>query len=412
MLLHRSRASSPASLAVVLAVLAGAVQPAGAAAPAGNGPALRSHAAAAPAAASDWGRIVADSVMRRQPDARRLPWKYSRAFLLYGIYLVHRRTGDDRYLRYVTAWADAHVDADGAMFVDARRTMPVSLHSLDNLMPGRLLLVLYEATGQRKYRLAADRIRARFLDWPRTADGGFWHTRKSQGRLWADGTYMGLPFLVQYAATVGDAARLHDEAARQLLVYARHLQDETTGLLRHAYDERGQAPWADPTTRRSPEFWCRAIGWYAMALTEVLEALPADHVRRPDLLDLLAGLVAAIGRHQDPATGRWFQVVDKGALRRNWVETSCSAMLTYATSRAVERGHVPASHQPVADRGYRGVLDALVVRAGGRVALTGTSAGTVVGDLAYYLARPRIVDDPHGIGAFLIMHEQVRGRAP
>jgi unsaturated rhamnogalacturonyl hydrolase len=222
---------------------------------------------------------------------------------------------------------------------------------------------------------------------------------------------MALPFLARYSATVGDGGRGRDEAARQLLVYARHLGDPGTGLLRHAYDERRRAPWADPRTGRSPETWCRGVGWYAMALVEVLEALPRGHARRPGLLSLLGELVAALERYQDPGTGRWFQVVDEGRLRGNWVETSCSSMFTYAVSRAVERGYVPGRYAGVADRGYRGVLGAVSTGPDGQAHLGEIGIGTVVGDLAYYLARPRVRDDPHGVGAFLVMHEQVRRTA-
>jgi len=56
----------------------------------------------------------------------------------------------------------------------------------------------------------------------------------------------------------------NDEAAKQLLIYARHLNDPATGLMFHAYDESGAQSWADPVTHHSPIFWCRAIGWFGV----------------------------------------------------------------------------------------------------------------------------------------------------
>jgi unsaturated rhamnogalacturonyl hydrolase len=154
-----------------------------------------------------------------------------------------------------------------------------------------------------------------------------------------------------------------------------------------------------------------------MALVDVLDHLPADDPRRPSLVAILGGLAAALQRYQDPSTGRWFQVVDQGALPTNWTETSCSAMHAYTLSRAVEHGYVAASYQEVASLAYRGVLATLSRGADGSPNLAGIVTGTNPGDLAHYLARPRQTNNWHGLGAFMIMHEQfnkplVDGTAP
>jgi unsaturated rhamnogalacturonyl hydrolase len=124
----------------------------------------------------------------------------------------------------------------------------------------------------------------------------------------------------------------------------------------------------------------------------------------------LQNLVAAFAHYQDPASGRWFQVVDRGDPSANWTETSCSAMYTYTISRAVQAGYVASSYAAVAQRGYQGVLGRISLTSGGLTNLTDISIGTNVGDLAFYLARPRATNDLHGLGAFLIMNEQLRSR--
>lgn len=363
------------------------------------------------AAATDWGKAMVESTMQRFPDARALPWRYPRALYLYGQYLVYQRTKDDRYWNYIVRWADAHVDDAGNMYFDAARREPVDLSSeLDHLLPGRLMLILYRATGIEKYRLAAGKLRQRFDDWPRTTDGGLLHRWRLPGQLWADGTYMALPFLAEYGQMLGDATTDPAAAAGQLLLYGTHLQDPGTGLLYHGYDETGTAVWANATTHRSPEFWCRGVGWYATALVEVLDALPASDPQRSSLLERLRGLAAGIVRFQDSASGRWFEVVDKGTLKTNWLETSCSSLFAYTLGHAVERGYLPATYQEAASRGYQGVLDAISLDAAGRTSLVGTVIGTSVGNLAYYLGQARATDDWHGLGAFLIMHEQFNHR--
>jgi unsaturated rhamnogalacturonyl hydrolase len=145
-----------------------------------------------------------------------------------------------------------------------------------------------------------------------------------------------------------------------------------------------------------------------MAVTNVLDAIPANHPRRPALLDIFRKLAAGLEKYQDPATGRWFQVIDKGDRSDNWTETSCSSMFTYALSRGAQQGYLDPHYAGVAQRGYEGVLAKLSVGSDGRTNLADISVGTNVGDYAYYVARDRATNDFHGLGAFLIMNEQLR----
>src|SRR6185312_14788912 len=147
-----------------------------------------------------------------------------------------------------------------------------------------------------------------------------------------------------------------DEAVKQLLIYAKHLNDPASGLLFHAYDESGTQPWAQPVTHHSSIFWCRAIGWYGMALIEVLEVLPHHHAQRHDLIRLVRQLAAAYEKYQDSATGRWYEVVDKASTPDNWLETSSSSMYTYTLSRAIEKGYIGKRYAAAASKGYSGVL--------------------------------------------------------
>jgi unsaturated rhamnogalacturonyl hydrolase len=144
-----------------------------------------------------------------------------------------------------------------------------------------------------------------------------------------------------------------------------------------------------------------------MALVDVLEVLPADHPERSKVITILRNLVGAIKQFQDPVTGRWFEVVDKGTRSDNWTETSCSSMFTFVTSRAVERGYVDASFKTVATKGFQGVLTQISKGSDGLTNLTNVVVGTNVGDYAFYVARTRATNDFHGLGSFLIMYEQM-----
>jgi unsaturated rhamnogalacturonyl hydrolase len=324
--------------------------------------------------------------------------------------LVYRRTHEPRYLQYIKEWVDSHLDANGVVTNTAAdgKVNEVKFESLDNMLPGNLLLLLYKETGEQKYKLAADRIRKRFDTYPRTKDGGFWHAtgKTREWQLWGDGVFMSMPFLIRYGKIFADARYTNDEASNQLLIYASHLNDPKTGLMFHAYDESGQSTWADPVTKHSPEIWCRAMGWFGMTLIEVLELLPKDHPKRPQLIAQVRQLVKAWAKYQDQNTGLWYQIVDKGQDPGNWLETSSSSMYSYVIAMAAQRGYVEKSYMNVARKGYQGVLTKISLGADGMTNLTDICEGTNVADLAYYFGRKRLTNDLHGVGAFLIMNEK------
>lgn len=357
-----------------------------------------------PLSGTDWGKAVVDSTIARYPDAASLgTWHYSKAFFLYGAFQVYKRIGDDSYLTYMKNWVDSHIDSAGNIDFD--------LNSLDNMQGGNLFIILYELTGQSKYKSAAGKIRARLDTYPRTSDGGFYHMTSKVGQLWLDGAYMLNPFLARYGQIIGDKTYTQDEAAKQLIITGSHLKDSTTGLYYHAYDEEGDVSWADPTTHHSCCFWGRALGWYTMATVDVLDVLSASHPKRAQLLSNLQAVIPALTKYQSQTYGRWFQVVDQTTLKANWLETSASAMFTYAIARSAAKGYVSKStYQPYADKGYKGVLSKLSIGSDGLTNLIQISDQSGVGDLTYYLNRPKVTNSLIGIGAFLVMNELLTPR--
>jgi unsaturated rhamnogalacturonyl hydrolase len=351
---------------------------------------------------TDWSKAVVDSTMARFTPGTLGGWSYTRGLYLWGQYLVFKRTGNPAYLTYIRQWADRFVHSDG--------TIDQSFNNLDSMQSGNILLALFKETGQSKYRTAANKIRTRLNTYPRTRDGGWWHSTSDSRRnqLWGDGTFMVLPFLARYGVQFGDsdgfAAR---ETAKQLLVYFSHLRDNNTGLTRHAYNQDKDTSWADPVTGQSPESWCRAMGWFSMATIEVLENMSPTHPQRSQIIDIVKFMVNGWVRYQDQTTGRWFQVINRGNRSDNWTETSCSSMAVYTISRAVQRGYVDASLNAVALKGYQGVLARVSKGSDGRTNITEICIGTNVGDYAFYIGRPRATNDFHGLGAFLIMNEQM-----
>lgn len=360
-----------------------------------------SIASQSPQIPSDWSKALVDSTLTRYPDATKFGgWGYARSLYLFGQYLVYKRTHDPRYLTYVKQWIDTHIDENGKLDRE--------INALDYVLPANLLIILYDETGEERYRKALEIFRHRFDDYPRTTDGGFWHATvpSRQWQLWGDGIFMGMPFLVRYGRTLNDAKYADDEATKQILVYYTHLKDPKGGLLYHAYDESGKQKWALPGSHHSSYFWCRAIGWFGMATVDILDALPKDHPNRKKLIRIVQRMVKDFARYQDPKTGLWYQIVDKTQDPNNWQETSSSSMYTYIIDVAVKRGYVSKKYKAVAERGYRGVMSKVSMGEDGLVNISDICEGTNVGDLAYYYGRKRNVNDFHGLGAFLIMNEE------
>lgn len=348
-----------------------------------------------------WSQRLVDSTLQRSPDPKQFgSWSYPRGLYLFGQYLVYRRTHDQRYLTYVQDWVDAHIDANGRPDRD--------IQALDDVLAANLLVVLYQETHQFRYKAAAEIFRHRFDTYPRTTDGGFWHATvpSRQWQLWLDGNYMAVPFLLRYGKTFEDAQYTNHEAVQQLLIYRKHLKAAHHGLLYHAYDESGKASWADPRTHHSAYFWCRAIGWYGMALVDTLDVVPKDQPERRQLIHIVRDLVKDLARTQDQQTGLWYQIVDKPKVPGNWTETSSSSMFTYIIDVAVKRGYVSKKYHTVAEKGYRGVLTRISLGSDGLTNLSGICEGTNVGDLQYYFNRKRNTNDLHGLGAFLLMNEE------
>ena len=354
-----------------------------------------------PATPVDLSKAVVDSTLARNPDPKQFGgWGYAKALYLFGQYEVYMRTHEPRYLTFIKDWVDTHIDDNG--------NLDRQIDALDYVLPANLVLILYQETHQEKYKLAAEKFRHRFDDYPRTTDGGFWHATvpSRQWQLWLDGIYMSQPFLVHYGQIFGDKKYTEDEAVKQILIYHKHLQDPHGGLLYHAYDESGKQPWAAPVTHHSSYFWCRAIGWYGMAIVDVLEVLPKDHPGRKQLIKILDRLAKDLAKYQDPSTGLWYQIVDKPNVSGNWPETSSSAMYTYILDVSVKRGYINKKYKKVAEKGHQGVLSKISIGTDGLANLSDICEGTNVGDLNYYFNRKRNTNDFHGLGAFLLMNEE------
>ncbi len=314
-----------------------------------------------------WSIAMADSIMARWPDYSKAyfnSWTYVNGYVLYGMDMLYRATGDKKYFDYTKRYIDQFVDDQGEFLsvTNAKgKAQKPSFNNLDSMMTGNTIVMLYEYTKDERYKKAAEKIRRALDDYPRNDDGGFWHARGMQGQMWIDGIFMGQMFVIRYGKSIGDSEYCWDEATKQIIVYSKRAQRDNTGLYLHGLYEPGHgdkvAKWADPKTGLSPEVWSEGLGWYALVTAETLADLPKDHPRWAEVEDIFRRLAAGLKKTQDPKTGRWFQVVDKGGQPDNWTDNSGSAMFTYTIQRGIDLGLLDKNeYAPVVAKGYQGII--------------------------------------------------------
>ncbi len=350
-------------------------------------------------------------------------WNYDRGFILLSLYEKWQQCHNPTYLKYIKDWVDNRVDSSGVINPS---DYTLTKYTLDYVQPGNLCLIMYKHFGTAKYKTAADTLISQLTTQPTTFDGGFWHKQSYPRQMWLDGLYMAEPFAVKYAQMF-NAPQWYDEAGLQCTLVATHTQysqiyGSGTGLCYHGWDSsHWETPpltpqgWADPATGHSPEFWGRAIGWYAMALVDCLDVMPADHADRPQMLTILNNLAASLATYQDPTTKMWWQVVDKGYPRAtyptNWTESSCTAMFSYAIGRAVDKGYItsdPNFYRSVSRTGFEGLVANKLTYVGGYISLKDTvSVGslggysTYSGGYSYYVNSGKTTNDFKGVGALM-----------
>jgi unsaturated rhamnogalacturonyl hydrolase len=343
-----------------------------------------------------------DATIARNPVVHK-EWDYTAGVVLLAIDDAARRTNNTKYRDYVRSNMDRLIKADGTI-----ESYEMEEFNLDQIAQGRLLFGMTTSKNDR-YRKAIELLREQLRKQPRTKEGGFWHKQVYPHQMWLDGLYMASPFLTQYAVTFGDTAALND-VTKQILLIARHTRDPRTGLYYHGWDEAREQVWADKVTGLSPNFWGRAVGWYAMALVDVLDYLPPNHRDRPAVLRVLQDLAEAVAEVQDPVTGLWYDILDQPNRAGNYHETSASSMFVYALAKAARLRYVEPQYRSVAEHGYRGLTQRMIsTDARGLTSLDRIVSVSGLGgkqqrngSFEYYISEPVVSNDYKGVGPFIM----------
>lgn len=337
-------------------------------------------------------------------------WNYIDGCMINALITLADITGEREYFDFAERFIDAFVLEDGSI-----RTYKPDGHTLDDINEGRVLFALYEATGKEKYRRAADFLHGQLQLQPRTFEGSWWHKQIYPDQVWLDGIYMAQPFAALYEKHFGSGD--YADVLHQLEIVEAHMRDPKTGLYYHGYDASRKAFWCDPETGLSQNFWLRAIGWFSVALADLLEILPPERTEIPKRI--FTRLMSDLLPFADAETGMYLQVVDHPEAEGNYLETSGSSMIAYAMLKGARLGVLDPSFADQGQKTFDGIVRTCLSFSGEELNLDRICLVAGLGpennrrrdgSIAYYLSEPIVQNDAKGVAPLLMCYTEVKRR--
>ena len=348
--------------------------------------------------------------MEKIREGKKASWNYIDGCMLTALMEMARITGEEHYSDFVRECIDHFVTEEGEI-----RTFKPDDCNLDDINEGRVLFELYQRTGLEKYRKAAAFLWRQLEKHPRTVEGNFWHKAIYPNQVWLDGIYMAQPFYALYEKHFG-SGEYADTVGQIKNVRARMFSEEK-GLYYHGYDASRSAFWADPITGCSKNFWLRSLGWFAVALADLLDILP-DGEQKDSLASIFIELIHSIDRYADPATGLFWQVPDQGGREGNYLETSGSAMVAYATLKGARLGYLDNAYAAKGRRTFNGIVEKYLtftedgeLNLGGICLVAGLGPETNRrrdGSYEYYISEPVVKNDAKGVAPFVLAYTEIK----
>jgi unsaturated rhamnogalacturonyl hydrolase len=360
-----------------------------------------------------WSERMALSEIKRFPDPTLLDfrdkpkWSYTNGLVLQAMSKVYDQTQNESLFDYIYDYANRMINEDGSI-----ETYKLSNYNLDMIKSGDAIYYLYNKKPEPRFKMAMDTLHKQLEEQPTTSEGGYWHKKIYPFQMWLDGVYMAEPFHAKYVKTFKDqedAIKLYDKILLQFDLIEKYNRDPETGLYYHGWDESKEQEWADNDTGLSQHFWSRGMGWYGMALVDVLDYLPQNHSGRERIIKYLNQYAEAIVRYQDE-TGTWYQVINLPEREGNYLEATGSSMFTYTLVKGAKKGYLPEIYLEHAKKAFQGILDTFVtVEDNGVVNLNQCCSVAGLGgnpyrdgSFEYYIGEPIRSNDPKGTGPFIM----------
>ena len=339
-------------------------------------------------------------------------WNYIDGCMITAILQLYEITGEQRYFDFAKEFIDFFVQEDGTI-----KTYNVKEYNLDNINTASNLFLLYDKTGDEKYKKALDLVRTQLDTMPRTKENSFWHKDIYPNQVWLDGLYMAEPFYMRYETRFNKMGKCND-VIHQFENVEKYMKDPKTGLYYHGYDESREMYWADPVTGCSPNFWLRALGWFSLALVETAQATDESlYYEKRYLQTLLENLADALKPYQD-VSGMFYQVVNRADAKGNYLETSGTALIAYAILKAVRLGFLAPRYAEIGEKAFDGIVEKYLSRDDdGQLKLSGICLVAGLGgknhrdgSLDYYFSEPVVENEAKGVAPFLLAYTEMLRR--
>ena len=336
-------------------------------------------------------------------------WNYMDGCMIKAIIELYHITKNEKYLQFADDFIDYFVNDDGSI-----QSYDPKEYNLDNVNAGKTLFDLYQLTGKEKYRKAIDTVYSQLQGQPRTSTGNFWHKMIYPNQIWLDGLYMAQPFYMQYEVTYNDCKNCAHSFNQFENVY-NLMRDTRNGLYYHAYDDSRQMFWCDKVTGLSSNFWLRALGWYAMALIDTMEIMPESLSKEKARLNAIyKELIDSMLPYQDEETGMWYQVVNRGGIKPNYLETSGSAIFAYAIMKSVRLGFLDESYFQYGEKAFSGICRTYLSEENGELQLGGICLVAGLGNkemregtFDYYMREPIVKNEAKGVAPLILAYIEI-----
>ncbi len=336
-------------------------------------------------------------------------WNYIDGCMIKALLELYHITKDSHYLKFADNFIDYFVQEDGSIL-----SYDPKEYNLDNVNAGKTLFDLYTLTSKEKYRRAIDTVYGQLKTQPRTSTGNFWHKLIYPNQIWLDGLYMAQPFYMQYELAYNEGKNCQDSYNQFLSVY-QLMRDPRNGLYYHAYDDSKTAFWCDKVTGLSANFWLRALGWYAMALVDTIDIMPQSMAQeKAQLSRIYQELIDSMLPYQEEETGMWYQVVNRGGITPNYLETSGSAIFAYAIMKSVRLGLLNSSYFSYGQKAFDGICKKYLSEKDGELQLGGICLVAGLGNkemregtFNYYMREPVVQNEAKGVAPLILAYVEI-----
>lgn len=369
---------------------------------------------------SEW---LTYSEMKRVPHSYLLDfsskpkWSYVMGIEMEGMLdtYEHYKEGNNAILDYLKEYPAKMIDEKGNI-----TGYKYEDFNLDNVRTAKFIQRMHNLFPTKGTEKALKTLFKQLQNQPRTKEGVYWHKAIYANQVWLDGIFMGLPFYCNYAVQTmkpKKAEKYLNDAVDQMVKTDYRTYDEKTQLWKHAWDETHQQFWANKEDGKSQHCWARALGWYVMAMTECLDAMPENYARRQEVIDLLNKAMKSVVKYQDKKTGVWYDVLDVKS-DKNYLESTASSMFAYVLLKGYRKGYLSEEYLKAGVKAYNGILKQFIkVNTDKTISLTrccavsglGPGPGPYVkkpnykrdGSFEYYMSEPIRDNDAKGVGPFI-----------